>query len=140
MKYKRIPYMGEKNKNIRKLSPKEEAIMGYFWQCGPLFVRQVVEMMPDPKPHFNTVSTFVRGLEAKGWLAHEQIGNSYRYHAVADAGEYRDKSLRGLIDRFFGRSYISFVSSLVREEKISTTELRELIEQIEAQKEKEKEG
>ena len=80
------------------------------------------------------------GLEAKGWLAHEQIGNSYRYHAVADAGEYRDKSLRGLIDRFFGRSYISFVSSLVREEKISTTELRELIEQIEAQKEKEKEG
>ena len=123
--------MGEKNKNIRKLSPKEEAIMGYFWQCGPLFVRQVVEMMPDPKPHFNTVSTFVRGLEAKGWLAHEQIGNSYRY---------RDKSLRGLIDRFFGRSYISFVSSLVREEKISTTELRELIEQIEAQKEKEKEG
>lgn len=111
--------------------------MSCFWQHGPLFVREVLDMLDEPKPHFNTVSTFVRGLEAKGWLGHEQVGNSYRYHALVAADEYRDKSLRGLVDRFFGRSYLGFVSTLVKEEKISTEELRELIDQIESQKGKE---
>ena len=126
--------MSEKKSELKKLSPKEEAIMSCFWQHGPLFVREVVEMLDDPKPHFNTVSTFVRGLEAKGWLGHEQVGNSYRYHAEVAADDYRDRSLRGLVDRFFGRSYLGFVSTLVKEEKISTEELRELIEKIESQK------
>lgn len=120
--------------NLKRLTPKEEEIMSCFWQYGPLFVRELLEKLPEPKPHFNTVSTFVRGLEAKGWLTHEQIGNSYRYSPAVDVAEYRDKSLRGLVNRFFGRSYVSFVSSLVKEEKISTDDLRALIEQIESQK------
>lgn len=126
-------------KNLKRLTPKEEEIMGCFWQYGPLFVRELLEKLPEPKPHFNTVSTFVRGLEAKGWLTHEQIGNSYRYVPAVDASEYRDRSLRGLVNRFFDRSYVSFVSSLVKEEKISTDELRELIERIESQKQNGKE-
>lgn len=122
----------EESRDRKKLSPKEEEIMSCFWQHGPLFVREVVDMMPDPKPHFNTVSTFVRSLESKGWLTHEQMGNSYRYAPVVEMTEYRERSLRGFIDRFFGRSYLNVVSSLVKEEKISTDELRELIERIEA--------
>lgn len=126
--------MGNKDKKDerKKLSPKEEEIMSCFWEHGPLFVREVVEMMPEPKPHFNTVSTFVRSLESKGWLTHEQMGNSYRYAPAVDVDEYRDRSLRGFIDRFFGRSYLNVVSSLVKDEKISTDELRELIERVEA--------
>lgn len=119
---------------IKALSPKEEAIMSCFWQKGPMFVREVVEMLPEPKPHFNTVSTFVRSLEAKGWLSHEQIGNSYRYFSTSDGSEYRDRSLKGLVNRFFGNSYLGFVSALVSEEKITTDELRELIEKIESQR------
>lgn len=124
--------MPMKDSEKKKLSPKEEEIMSCFWQHGPLFVREVVDMMGDPKPHFNTVSTFVRSLEAKGWLTHERLGNSFRYAPAVPVEEYRDRSLRGFIDRFFGRSYLNVVSSLVREEKISTEELRELIEQVEA--------
>lgn len=121
-------------KNLKKLTPKEEEIMDCFWQYGPLFVRELLGKLPEPKPHFNTVSTVVRGLEAKGWLTHEQIGNSYRYAPAVDSTEYRDRSLLGLVNRFFDRSYVSFVSSLVKEEKISTEELRALIERIESQK------
>lgn len=129
--------MANRIKENIKLSPKEEAIMSCFWQHGPLFVRQVVEMMPDPKPHFNTVSTFVRSLEAKGWLTHERLGNSYRYVPAVGVEEYRAKSLGGFVDRFFNRSYLGFVSALVKEEKISTAELRELIDMIETKKGKE---
>ena len=58
----------------KRLSPKEEAIMGCFWQHGPMFVREVVEHLDAPKPHFNTVSTFVRGLEARDGLAMSRSG------------------------------------------------------------------
>lgn len=114
-----------------KLSAKEEEIMACFWQHGPLFVREVVGMLAAPKPHFNTVSTFVRNLEAKGWLSHEQIGNSYRYFAAVGADDYRERSLRGIVSRFFGNSYLNFVSALVRDDRISTDELREFIAKIE---------
>lgn len=109
--------------------------MNCFWQHGSLFVREVLELMPDPKPHVNTVSTFIRTLEAKGWLTREQIGNSFRYTAAIPVNEYRNRSLRGLVERYFNKSYLSFVSTLVKEEKISPEELRELLEQIEQGKE-----
>ena len=108
--------------------------MACFWQHGPMFVREVIERLPDPKPHFNTVSTFVRSLEAKGWLTHEQLGNAFRYSPAVGPDAYRDRSVKGFVDRFFGKSYLSFVSTLVKEEKISTDELRELIDSIENQK------
>lgn len=126
--------MNDKSTGRKRLSPKEEAIMDCIWSHGPMFVREIVDRLPEPRPHFNTVSTFVRGLETKGWLGHEKIGNSYRYYSLVDAAEYRDRSLLGMVERFFNRSYIGFVSSLVREEKISTDELRELIDTIESQR------
>ncbi len=106
-----------------------------IWQHGPLFVREIVELMPQPKPHFNTVATFVRSLEAKGWLRHEQFGNAFRYAPAVDMEQYRDRSIKGIVGRLFNNSYLSFVTTLVKQEKISTEELRELIEKIENQQE-----
>lgn len=122
----------------KKLSAKEEEIMTCFWQHGAMFVREIVDKLPEPKPHFNTVSTFVRSLESKGWLTHEQFGNSYRYTPTVTMDEYRDRSLHGFINRFFGRSYMNVVSALVQEKKISADELRELLDKIESQERKEK--
>lgn len=120
--------------NNKGLSPKEEEIMTCFWEHGDLFIREVVELLPDPKPHFNTVSTFVRGLEAKGWLTRELFGNSFRYSAAVPLKEYQKTSLSKMVNRLFGKSYLNFVSTLVKEEKVSTDELRKLIEKVESSK------
>lgn len=120
----------------KTLSPKEEEIMNYFWQHGPLFVREIVEMAPEPKPHFNTVSTFVRGLEAKGWLEHEAFGNTFRYRPTVALSEHRSSTISKMVKNFFGCNYLNFVSSLVKEEKISTDELKELINRIETENHK----
>ncbi len=53
---------------MKKLSEREEEIMSILWNKGPLFVREIVESMPEPRPHFNTVATFLKGLETKGWV------------------------------------------------------------------------
>ena len=47
---------------MKTLTVKEEEIMGYFWEKGPLFVKQLLEFYDEPRPHFNTLSTIVRGL------------------------------------------------------------------------------
>lgn len=50
---------------MKTLTAKEEEIMGFFWEKGPMFVKQLLELYEEPRPHFNTLSTIVRGLEEK---------------------------------------------------------------------------
>lgn len=105
--------------------------MAAFWEKGRMFVRELREMYPEPKPHFNTLSTQVRTLEAEGFLGHEAYGASYQYYPTVSREEYSRFSLSGVVDKCFGNSYLGVVSALVKEEKISVDELRALIEQIE---------
>lgn len=116
------------------LTEKEMAIMQLLWGRGPLFVREMVELYPEPKPHFNTLSTLVRILEDKGYVGHEVLGNSHRFYAIARKEDFRERSLAEVIRNYFDNSYKSAVSALAREEKISVDELKEIIEIIEKNK------
>ncbi len=122
--------MKKEEKKI-ELTEKEEELMKFFWQRGPLFVREIVELYDEPRPHFNTISTFVRNLEAKGYVAHKEYGKTYQYYAVAPVEDYRRRSLGNVIKDFFNNSYLGAVSALVEEEKLSLDELKELIEKVE---------
>ncbi|MDR0989265.1 MAG: BlaI/MecI/CopY family transcriptional regulator [Prevotellaceae bacterium] len=116
---------------MKGLTAKEEEIMGLFWEKGPLFVREMLALYDDPKPHFNTLSTIVRGLEEKGYVAHRPFGNTYQYYAVVDRKEFSRLTLKGVIGKYFNNSYLSAVSSLVQEEKITPEELRRLLDEVE---------
>lgn len=107
--------------------------MRCFWGHGPLFVRELVALSPEPKPHFNTLSTMVRALETKGYLAHNAFGSTYQYYPVVSEEEFSRQTLGGVISKYFENSYLEAVSALVEEEKISVDELRELIGRIENQ-------
>lgn len=116
---------------MKKLTKKEEEIMNLFWAKGAMFVKELLELYAEPKPHFNTLSTMVRTLEANGYVSHKAYGNSYQYFPVVSREEYAGSSFRGIISSYFNNSYLSAVSALVKEEKITVDELKELIEQIE---------
>ena len=116
---------------MKTLTAKEEEIMGFFWEKGPLFVKQMLEFYDDPRPHFNTVSTFVRMLEDKGYVSHRVLGNSYQYYAVLSKEDFKKKTLKGVIKKYFDNSYLRVVSSLMKEEEISLDELKELIREVE---------
>ena len=120
-----------KRKAMKGLTAKEEEIMGFFWEKGPLFVKEMVEFYDEPRPHFNTISTYVRSLEEKGYLAHRGFGNTYQYYALVSREDFKKKTLRGVISKYFNNSYLGVVSSLVREEEISLDELKELIREVE---------
>ena len=116
---------------MKKLTNKEKEIMELYWKYGPRFVRELQEHYAEPRPHFNTLSTIVRILEREGFLDHKQFGNTYQYYPLISEAEYGRKSIAGIIKNYFDDSYLSAVSSFVKEEKISVEELRELINQIE---------
>ena len=116
---------------MKTLSAREEEIMGFFWEKGPLFVKEIVGFYDEPRPHFNTLSTFVRALEEKGYLSHRTFGNTYQYYAVVSRDEFKKKTLKNVISKYFNNSYLGVVSSLVKEEEISLSELKELIREVE---------
>lgn len=116
---------------MKKLTKKEEEIMNHFWDKGAMLVKELLELYPEPKPHFNTLSTMVRNLEASGFINHKAYGNSYQYYPTVTREEYAGSSFKGIISNYFNNSYLNAVSALVKEEKISIDELKELIEQIE---------
>jgi predicted transcriptional regulator len=116
---------------MKGLTAKEEELMGFFWEKGPLFVKEILTFYAVPKPHFNTLSTIVRGLEEKGYLGHKAFGNTYQYYALVSVDDFRKGTLKNVISKYFNNSYLSVVSSLVREEDISLDELRKLIDEVE---------
>ncbi|MCI5744463.1 BlaI/MecI/CopY family transcriptional regulator [Phocaeicola faecicola] len=123
---------------MKSLTAKEEEIMRFFWEKGPMFVKQLVELYEEPRPHFNTLSTIVRGLEEKGYLSHTAYGNSYQYYAVVSEKDFGRKNLKSIISKYFNNSFLGAVSSLVKEEDISVEELKELVRMVEQGKEDEK--
>jgi predicted transcriptional regulator len=118
---------------MQKLTNKEEELMQFFWQHGAMFVRDVVLLYDEPKPHFNTVSTMVRTLEVKGFLDHEAFGNTYRYRPIISQEEFSKGVLGSVVTRYFDNSYKRAVSALIEEEKISVSELEELIRMVQNQ-------
>ena len=116
---------------MKRLTKKEEIIMEHFWEKGPLFVRELRELYPEPKPQFTTLSTQVRNLESEGFIDHKSYGPTYQYFAKVTKEEYKQRSLVGIIDKYFNKSYINAISALVKEDRVSVDELKELIDLIE---------
>ncbi len=119
---------------MKKLTQKEEEIMNFFWDKGPMFVKDLKAVYTDQKLHYNTLSTMVRALEEKNYLSHEQFGNTHRYFAAITKEEYRKNSLGSVVNKYFNNSYKSVVSLLVEEEDLSISELKKLIAEIENNK------
>ena len=115
---------------MKKLTKKEEEIMNLFWDKGAMFVRELLEHYDEPKPHFNTISTMVRTLESKGFLDHEAFGNTHRYRPIISQEEFSKGVLGSVVTRYFENSYKQVVSALIEEEKISISELEELIRKV----------
>ncbi len=116
---------------MKKLTQKEDEIMNLFWEKGSMFVKELKAFYTDQKLHYNTLSTMVRTLEEKGFIDHEQFGNTYRYFAAITKEEYRKSTLGSVVNKYFNNSYKNVVSLFVENENLSLDELRKLIDEIE---------
>ena len=119
---------------MQKLTTKEEELMCFFWEKGALFVKDILDFYDDPKPHFNTLSTIVRGLEDKKFLSHKTYGNTYQYYAIISKEQHSQGTLKNVVSKYFGNSYLHAVSALVKSEDISIEDIKKLISEVENQR------
>ena len=117
---------------MKKLTKKEQEIMELYWDKGPMFVRELLECYDEPKPALTTLSTMVRILEQKGFMGHKSFGTAHQYYPLLTREEYQKRSLTSVISDYFENSYLKAVSALVKEDKITVEELKDLIAQMEA--------
>lgn len=110
--------------------------MELFWMYGAMTVLELRAHIPQPQPHISTITTQVRLLESNGFLGHTKEGGAFRYYAAISSGEYGNATIGRLVSHCFGNSYVDAVSALVKDEKISIQELKNLIEHLESEQAK----
>jgi predicted transcriptional regulator len=96
----------------------------------------MVEMFPDPKPAYNTVSTIVRILETKGFVGHTAYGKTHEYYPLVGKDEYRKNYLNSMLHNYFGGSFRQMASFFVKNEKMDTHELEEILNLMKKELEK----
>lgn len=119
---------------MKKLTNKEEEVMQVLWKLENAFVKEILAELPGKDLHYNTVSTIVRKLEDKNYVAHEDFGNTYRYFPIIDQEDYSAEFMNRATKKFFDNSYKNMVSFFAEKEKISAEELREILKIIENNK------
>jgi BlaI family penicillinase repressor len=64
-------------------------------------------------------------------LSHTTFGTTYRYFVVISKEDYRKGNLKSVIKKYFDNSYLSVVSSLIKDDNISVDEVRKLLDEVE---------
>ena len=111
----------------QELTPAELEIMQILWDRERAFVNDILAELPEPKPAYNTVSTIVRILEQKGYLAHKAYGRSHEYYPIIDRESYTKDFMVNVLNNFFGGSASRMVSFLSSNESISLEETDEIL-------------
>jgi predicted transcriptional regulator len=116
---------------MKRLTRKEEEAMQILWKAKKGFVKELIDLYDDPKPQYTTLSTVIRGLEDKGFVAHNAYGKNHQYYPLISREEYRKSFMKNVVSDYFGSSYKNVVSFMVDENKISKEDLEEMIRIIE---------
>ncbi|TDX01654.1 BlaI/MecI/CopY family transcriptional regulator [Dinghuibacter silviterrae] len=118
----------------KTLTKAEEQIMQVLWSVGKGFSRDILEALPQPKPHQNTVGTILKILQDKGFVGTNLVGRNHEYFALVSKEEYSKSSVKSLVKGYFDGSFSNMVSFFVKEKNLSVEELEKLLLQMKKQK------
>ena len=110
--------------------------MQVLWKIRKGFVRDILEHFDDPKPAYNTVSTIVRILQDKGFVAHKAYGRTHEYFPLISKNEYSKAHLNNFVKDYFSDSFGKMVSFFAREKSISVSEMEEIMKIMEKEMKK----
>jgi len=123
---------------MKEITKAQEDILKAIWDIENGAVGDVVDILPEPKPAYNTVATVIKVLEKKGYLAHKTYGKTNVYYAVITKKEYAHHVVKEAFTGLFNGSLNQMVSSFVKNKDISINELEELKQMLETEINKQK--
>lgn len=110
---------------INHLTAAEENLMKLFWSLNSFYLKDVMEHHPEPKPHQNTISTYLKILVEKGYLTTEKEGRIFKYSVAVPMEDYRNFLLKEVAANFFDNSGKDILEFLFRENLLHKDDLRE---------------
>ncbi len=121
---------------MKQLTKAEEQVMQVLWKLEKAFVKDIIEELPQlpsthKKPAYNTISTIVRLLEKKGFIAHKAYGKTHEYYPIISKDVYRNDFLNRFLGNYFGGSFHQMVSFFVKKNDIELNELEEMMKYVE---------
>lgn len=119
---------------MQALTRAEEQVMQVIWQKERCLVRDIIEALGDPEIPHSTVSSVVRILEKKGFVAHKAYGKTHEYFPAIKKEDYTKSSLKEWIGNYFDGSPGQLVSFLVEKNQINLKDLNQLMKQLEDHK------
>jgi len=115
---------------MKTLTKAEEQVMQVIWKIKEGFIRDIMEAMPTPKPHQNTVATILKILMDKEFISIKIFGRQHQYYSLVAKDVYSKASMKSLVKSYFGGSFSEAVSFMVKENNISVEDLETLLQQL----------
>ncbi|MBR1901811.1 MAG: BlaI/MecI/CopY family transcriptional regulator [Bacteroidaceae bacterium] len=122
------------NKVMKALTKAEMEVMNVLWDVSQaLTVHEIVAQYPEPQPAYTTVGTFLKILEAKGYVEHHKkdvTGRTFYYSPMLTREKYTTQVLNDVKNTLFGNSAKRFCSFLIQNEELSESDLKEILSLI----------
>ena len=115
---------------MKTLTKAEEQVMHTVWKIKEGFIRDILEVLPAPKPHQNTVSTILKILVEKEFVGIRVFGRQHQYYPLITKDSYSKSSIKSLVKGYFGGSFSDAVSFMVKENNLSLEDLETLLTQL----------
>jgi BlaI family penicillinase repressor len=116
----------------RTLTPQELEIMKVVWRTGRASVRDVYEaLLKKRSVAYTTVMTMMKVLQRKGHLKAQREGRAHVYTATRPQQRVLREMVREFLSRVFNGSAEPLVQHLVRDGRLTETELREIVRRLE---------
>lgn len=123
---------------MKVLTKAEEQVMQVLWKLEKGFLREIIDAMPAPKPHQNTVATLLKILVDKEFVSVTVLGRQHMYSPLVGKDEYSKRTMKQMVKGYFEGSFSNVVSFMVKENNISIEELETLLAQIKKQQNQKK--
>ena len=115
---------------MKNLTKAEEQIMQVVWKLEKAFLREILDELPAPKPHSNTVATIIKILVDKEFVGITVFGRTRQYYPLVSKETYSKSTMKSLVKGYFEGSFSNAVSFMVKENNISLDELELLLKQL----------
>ncbi|MDB5232927.1 MAG: Transcriptional regulator, MecI family [Chitinophagaceae bacterium] len=100
--------------------------MELIWKQGKVFMKELLEAYPEPKPATTTVATLLKRMQDKGFVDYITIGNARQYFPLVKKKQYFSKHVNTIVRNYFNNSSLQFASFFATTGNLSTNELEEL--------------
>jgi len=137
-RYFKTFYICIKIHSMKEITNAQEEILKAIWEIKEGAVSDVLDVLPEPKPAYNTVATVIKVLEKKGYLSHKTFGKTNVYYAIVSKRDYGQHVLTDTFKSLFEGSLNQLVSSFVSNKEVGINELEELKQILEQEIKKQK--